>query len=112
VRQLAVELGHLGIRVNGVSPGAIATEMTRTAWEDPAVAAERMRPIALRSRAEPRAVSDTIRFLASDAARYITGATVWVDGGLRLGLFRETAQQMIGQRGTDGAHRQSTRPQP
>lgn len=95
VRQLAVELGHLGIRVNAVAPGSIATEMTRDAWNDPEIASERLRPIPLGFRAEPRAVTEVIRFLASSAAHYVTGETIWIDGGLRLGLFRDSTQGAI-----------------
>lgn len=88
IEQLAVELGGRGIRVNGVSPGAIATDMTRPMWDDPDFRRERVKHIPLGRQAEPDAVSDAVRFLCSDAAAYITGETLWVDGGVRRGMFQ------------------------
>lgn len=88
VVQLAVELGGRGIRVNGIAPGAVATDMTRHLWQDPAYAIERTKHIPLGRQAEPRAVSDAVAFLASPAASYITGEILWVDGGVRHGMFQ------------------------
>jgi 3-oxoacyl-[acyl-carrier protein] reductase len=88
VSQLAVELGGRGIRVNGIAPGAIATDMTRHLWSDPEFVAQRTRHIPLGRNAEPRAVSDAVLFLASEAAAYVTGETLWVDGGVRHGIFQ------------------------
>lgn len=88
VVQLAVELGGHGIRVNGIAPGAIATDMTRQQWQDPAYAIERTKHIPLGKQAEPQAVSDAVAFLASPAASYITGEILWVDGGVRYGMFQ------------------------
>jgi NAD(P)-dependent dehydrogenase (short-subunit alcohol dehydrogenase family) len=83
VKQLAVELGPSGVRANTVAPGAVATPMTARIWADSERAAERRSRIPLRRQAEPAEVVKVIRFLASDEARYITGETVWVDGGAR-----------------------------
>jgi NAD(P)-dependent dehydrogenase (short-subunit alcohol dehydrogenase family) len=93
--QFAVELGGRRIRVNGISPGAIATEMTRHLWANPAFAAERLRHIPLGHQAEPKAVSDAVRFLASEAANYITGETLWVDGGVRHGIFQTRVREAM-----------------
>lgn len=86
--QLAVELGGRGIRVNGVAPGAIATDMTRHLWQDPDFARERLKHIALGRQAEPSVVSDAVAFLCSDAGCYVTGQTLWVDGGVQRGIFQ------------------------
>ena len=83
VRHLASELGPIGIRVNAVAPGVIATDLTGH------LAAELMQKAALAMQAlqrigKPEDVADVIAFLASDAARWINGATISVDGGSKL----------------------------
>ncbi|HEY0868700.1 MAG TPA: SDR family oxidoreductase [Fimbriimonas sp.] len=75
VRDLAVELGPLGVRVNGVSPGLIDPAEVRP---DPRAA------IPLRRYGHEEEVAQAILFLASDSASYITGAVLAVDGGLGL----------------------------
>jgi NAD(P)-dependent dehydrogenase (short-subunit alcohol dehydrogenase family) len=80
-RGLARELAKNGIRVNEVAPGSIRTEMLRHVWSDP----ERMEQIKKMSlwgrMAEPEEVASTILFLASDAASWVNGHTLIVDGG-------------------------------
>lgn len=93
--QLAVELGPRGIRVNGVAPGAIATPMTRHLWQDPAFAAERSRHIPLGHQAEADAVSRAVQFLGSAEAGYVTGEILWVDGGVRHGIFNKTVHEFV-----------------
>ncbi|MDG2004386.1 MAG: SDR family oxidoreductase [Novosphingobium sp.] len=88
IKQMAVELGGRGIRVNSVSPGAVATEMTRHLWEDPDFARERLKHVPLGRQGETKYVSDAVAFLASEAACYITGEDLWVDGGVRHGIFQ------------------------
>jgi 3-oxoacyl-[acyl-carrier protein] reductase len=95
ITQLAVELGGSGIRVNGIAPGGIATDMTRHLWQDPAFAAERRKHIPLGRQAEPTAVSDAVAFLASPAASYVTGEILWVDGGVRHGIFHPTVRAFV-----------------
>jgi 3-oxoacyl-[acyl-carrier protein] reductase len=81
-KSLAREVGRFGITVNAVCPGLIETRMIAHL-----PAAERQRfehQIALGRFGEPAEVAHVIRFLASPAASYITGATVSVDGGLTM----------------------------
>ncbi len=80
-RSLAVELGPLGITVNAVSPGAVVTPPTAEAHRGPLGDVYRA-IIPLERPAEAADVADTVVFLASDAARYVTGAELLVDGGL------------------------------
>lgn len=87
IQQLAVELGPSGVRANAVAPGAVDTPMTARVWADRERAARRRASIPLGRRADPDEVVKVIRFLASDDARYITGETVWVDGGARHGML-------------------------
>lgn len=81
VRQLASELGPLGIRVNGVSPGLIDTEREpRSGWEDTKSQVEAATP--LRRLGEVQEVADAICYMASDDASFITGQVIHVNGGL------------------------------
>ncbi len=99
IKQMAVELGGRGIRVNSVSPGAVATEMTRHMWEDPDFATERLKHVPLGRQGETKYVSDAVAFLASEAACYITGEDLWVDGGVRHGIFQPGTRATVEQGG-------------
>jgi len=79
---LAHELGPRGIRVNQISPGFIDTDMTAALSEERRAAV--LEKVPLGSFGEPQDVAELACFLASPAARYITGQVVGVDGGLRL----------------------------
>jgi glucose 1-dehydrogenase len=84
---LAVELAPRGVRVNCVAPGAIASDGNLTSEAErqqqyrPDVVAAFGRRVPLGRRGEPVEIARTVAFLASDAASYITGQTIYVDGG-------------------------------
>ena len=81
-RALACEWAAQGIRVNAVAPGYIATPMVKSLVEGGHVDTGRLsRRIPMARLGTPEEVADPILFLASDAARYVTGATLSVDGG-------------------------------
>src|SRR5277367_2578071 len=83
VRNWAAILGPNGIRVNAVAPGVIDTDMSNfTKTEAGREAALGMQ--ALKRIGRPEDVADVVAFLASDAARWITGASIPVDGGSKL----------------------------
>src|SRR5690606_36155091 len=76
----ALELGSLGIRVNAVSPGLVHREGIEEAWPE---GVERWQSAApLKRLGQPADIADAALFLASDAARWITGAELVVDGGV------------------------------
>jgi NAD(P)-dependent dehydrogenase (short-subunit alcohol dehydrogenase family) len=82
---LARELGPHGIRANSVCPTVVLTEMGKRVWGEEAKAAPMLARIALGRFAVPREVSDTVLWLASDAASMISGVDVPVDGGYTMG---------------------------
>ena len=82
-RALAADWGPKGVRVNAVNPGLIVTEMTEEGLSaHPGRAEELAARTALRRLGEPDDVAAVVVFLASDAARYLTGETIVVDGGM------------------------------
>jgi 3-oxoacyl-[acyl-carrier protein] reductase len=83
VKHFATALGERGIRVNAVAPGVVATDMSSFAKTD-AGRDFTLSLQALKRIAQPDDIGDVIAFLASDAARWITGDTIRVDGGSKL----------------------------
>lgn len=76
----AVELGPSGIRVNCIAPGAIATERTASEAGDYAGTWAKVTP--LRRVGTPEDLTGPLLFLVSQAAAFVTGQTIWVDGGV------------------------------
>jgi NAD(P)-dependent dehydrogenase (short-subunit alcohol dehydrogenase family) len=81
-RSLAIELGPSGVRVNAVAPGVVDTEMWARNKAVPGVVEGIEAQTPLRRWATADDVADVIVFLASDAARFVTGETISVDGGM------------------------------
>lgn len=88
VRALATELGPDGVRVNAVAPGMIRTAQSLDEVNSAGAAAldASASRVPLRRIGEPDEVADVVLFLASDAARYVTGQALVVDGGLTVHL--------------------------
>ncbi len=84
VETLAIEEAPRRIRVNAIEPGMILTPMNAKASADPTYRATLERNIPLGRAGEAAEVADLAVFLASDKARYITGARIVIDGGLSL----------------------------
>lgn len=84
MKSAALELAPHKIRINSVSPGAIKTDINRDVWSDGDKATALKELIPLDEIGEPDMVADAVSWLASDYARYITGANLYVDGGMTL----------------------------
>jgi glucose 1-dehydrogenase len=84
IKSLAQEVAHQRIRVNAISPGAIRTNINRRAWETPEAEAELLRLIPYERIGDPMDVGQVAVWLASDASDYVTGTTIYVDGGMTL----------------------------
>ena len=84
-RNLAVEWGEHNIRVNCIAPGLIKTDFARALWSDPKISERVLRGTPLRRIGEPRDIAGVAVFLASEAARYITGQVIIADGGVMAG---------------------------
>lgn len=83
MKHFAAELGGRGIRVNAIAPGVVDTDMSNFARTDSGrdytLALQ-----ALKRMAQPDDIAAAVLFLAADAARWVTGATLRVDGGSKL----------------------------
>ncbi len=84
MREMAVEFSQYGITINNIAPGAIRTDINREVLSDPAYELKVINKIPSRFIGEPEDVAKTAVFLASDNARYITGASIFIDGGMQL----------------------------
>jgi glucose 1-dehydrogenase len=82
VRSLAVSLGGRGIRVNGIGPGIVETPLTQGMLAGAGTRERLIRQIPLGRISVPEDLGDVAVFLASPAARYITGQMIFVDGGI------------------------------
>jgi NAD(P)-dependent dehydrogenase (short-subunit alcohol dehydrogenase family) len=81
-----MELIPHGIRVNTISPGAVATEMFSDEYKQSDAGKALARGIPAGRMAEPREIAEMVAFLASDAASFVVGANIIVDGGQSLQL--------------------------
>jgi glucose 1-dehydrogenase len=84
MKSIAQEVAPWRIRVNSICPGAIRTPINREAWETPAAYADLMKLIPYKRIGEPDDVARMAVWLSSDEADYITGTSLFVDGGMTL----------------------------
>jgi len=82
MRTIALELAPHGITVNDVAPGAIATPINEDVRSDPSSHQQLLEEIPLGRVGQPEEIAALCAYLASDAAAYVTGATLVIDGGL------------------------------
>ena len=84
MKSIAQEVAPFRIRVNAIAPGAIRTPINTAAWETPEAYADLMRLIPYKRIGEPEDIAHAAVWLASDEADYVTGTTLYVDGGMTL----------------------------
>ena len=84
MKSIAQEVAPDRIRVNSISPGAIRTAINKESWETEEAYGELLELIPYKRIGEPEDVARVGVWLASDAADYLTGATIYVDGGMTL----------------------------
>lgn len=90
MKSIAQEVAGLKIRVNSIAPGAIATAINAAVWSDPKQREELLKLIPYGRIGEPEDVAKAAVWLASDESDYVTGTTLFVDGGMTLyPAFRE-----------------------
>jgi NAD(P)-dependent dehydrogenase (short-subunit alcohol dehydrogenase family) len=82
---LAVEWTQYNINVNAVGPGLTQTHFSQPLWGNPDLAKRVVRLIPKGRIAEPEEIVGAVLFLASDASSFITGQTIYVDGGFLAG---------------------------
>ncbi|HEY4770390.1 MAG TPA: SDR family oxidoreductase, partial [Myxococcales bacterium] len=84
MKTLAQEVAPLKIRVNSISPGAIRTPINRPAWDTPQAREALLRLIPYQRIGEPEDVGRAAVWLASDESDYVTGTSLYLDGGMTL----------------------------
>ncbi len=86
-QQMALEWGPGGVRVNAVAPGLIDGGMSAPIYADAAMRKAREAKVPLRRLGRPEDVAQAVVYLASDAASYVTGQNLLVDGGVTMGII-------------------------
>lgn len=83
-KSYAAELGPKGVRVNAIAPGLVKTVLSEYFWKDETRLNEHLHRQAIQRLGEPSDIAEVALLLASDAASYLTGQTIVVDGGLLI----------------------------
>lgn len=84
MKSIAQEVAPMRIRVNAIAPGAIRTPINAPAWNTPEAYAELKKLIPYGRIGEPEEIGRAVAWLASDQADYLTGTTLYIDGGMTL----------------------------
>lgn len=85
-RALALEWGPRGVRVNAIAPGFILTDLTQKLWSEPTMQAWGMANTPLKRIGQTEDLVGAAVYLASEASAFMTGQTIYVDGGISAGL--------------------------
>jgi NAD(P)-dependent dehydrogenase (short-subunit alcohol dehydrogenase family) len=81
---MAVDLAKYNIQVNSVAPGTTYSEITEKKYSNPDLRKERESQIPMKRIANPTEIANVVLFLLSDLANYVTGETIFVDGGFKI----------------------------
>ena len=84
MKTMALELAEKNVRVNNVAPGAIATPINEAWLRDPAKRKQVLALIPSRRIGQPAEVAEAVLYLVGDEAAYVTGTTLFIDGGMAL----------------------------
>lgn len=84
MKSLAQEVAPARIRVNAIAPGAIRTPINSSAWSSPEAYSDLMKLVPYKRIGEPEDIAQAAVWLASDASDYVTGTSLFVDGGMTL----------------------------
>ncbi len=95
-RLTALEWGPRGVRCNAVGPGFIPTPGSGHFYDDPDASRSREEMVPLRRLGTPQDIAEVVAFLASDRSSYVTGQTIYVDGGINEGLMGLIARPASG----------------
>jgi NAD(P)-dependent dehydrogenase (short-subunit alcohol dehydrogenase family) len=98
VKNLAIEWGHRGIRVNGIAPGPVDTPLLRRSVPPSFIASVIEDRIPLGRLARADEIANATLMLLGDAGSYVNGATLAVDGGMSVGSFTRRQGQDLGSR--------------
>jgi NAD(P)-dependent dehydrogenase (short-subunit alcohol dehydrogenase family) len=85
-RSLAMEWGPRGVRVNAIAPGFVLTDLTKKLWSQPKMQEWGQTNTPLKRLGQPEDMVGAAIFLASQASAWMTGQTLFVDGGFSAGL--------------------------
>jgi NAD(P)-dependent dehydrogenase (short-subunit alcohol dehydrogenase family) len=83
-RNLAVEFGASGVRVNCIAPGLIQTDFAKALWQNPEILKATTDPMPMKRIGQPDEIAGAAVYLASPASSYMTGQTLVVDGGITI----------------------------
>ena len=91
-QQTALHWGPRGVRCNAVGPGMVPTPGSSDVYDDADVRDARAQAVPMRRLGQPSDIAAVVSFLVSDDAAYVTGQTIYVDGGLTTALLAEQSQ--------------------